>query len=321
MLNLDELVCAMLDYIDVAGLPSSFSADEIAAGLVMPTERQTIRCLSDINGALQEMFEGGPPHLSRRPFAVDVQAPAVVAIDVTEGSTAVTITGYLDWMAGCLVRITGATYDNELVIDINGEPALLQPFRGTDGQELPATVYCDAIALDSTLIEVLGDPEIPNVRKLCMAAGRESFLRADIDYWRDYGRADTTVQRVARSIGQPHTAWIESVLLEDEMAEMNAKRLRLCPLPDTTYTVRGDALYAPPAFTLSDLNNSLIIQLPNGWHESILLPMALQRFTASPWWKNADVKTEIARQYTAALKILQGTRPQNKRPGPMRPGM
>ena len=46
--------------------------------------------------------------------------------------------------------------------------------------------------------------------------------------------------------------------------------------------------------------------LPEGWEESVLLPLALRRFTAHPDFQPQSAKPEIERQATMARRILQG---------------
>ena len=46
--------------------------------------------------------------------------------------------------------------------------------------------------------------------------------------------------------------------------------------------------------------------LPEGWEESVLLPLALRRFTAHPDFQPQASKPEIERQAVLARRILQG---------------
>ena len=48
------------------------------------------------------------------------------------------------------------------------------------------------------------------------------------------------------------------------------------------------------------------ILLPEGWEESVLLPLALRRFTAHPDFQPQASKPEIERQAVLARRILQG---------------
>ncbi|MEI6350059.1 MAG: hypothetical protein WCP06_03015 [Verrucomicrobiota bacterium] len=58
--------------------------------------------------------------------------------------------------------------------------------------------------------------------------------------------------------------------------------------------------------------------VPTGWEESVVLPLALQRFTAHPSFLPASAKAEIARQAGVARRIVQGVE-LNRRPVQMVP--
>jgi len=47
-------------------------------------------------------------------------------------------------------------------------------------------------------------------------------------------------------------------------------------------------------------------KLPDGWEESVLLPLALRRFSTHPNFQPASAKPEIERQAAWALRILLG---------------
>jgi hypothetical protein len=51
-----------------------------------------------------------------------------------------------------------------------------------------------------------------------------------------------------------------------------------------------------------------VLPIPNGWAESILLPMALKRFSGSPAFRNDQALAEIDRQYKVALAALKDSR-------------
>ena len=53
-----------------------------------------------------------------------------------------------------------------------------------------------------------------------------------------------------------------------------------------------------------------MLPIPNGWAESILLPIALKRFSGSPAFKNDKAIVQINAQYKAALAALKDSRGQ-----------
>ncbi len=67
-----------------------------------------------------------------------------------------------------------------------------------------------------------------------------------------------------------------------------------------------------PVVTVADVglvasgNPGVTLLLPQGWEESVLLPLALRRLSAHPDFKPAAGKPEIKRQAVLALRILAG---------------
>ncbi len=65
-----------------------------------------------------------------------------------------------------------------------------------------------------------------------------------------------------------------------------------------------------PVVTAADVgavrDPGVMLLLPAGWEESVLLPLALRRFSTHPNFQPAGAKPEIARQATCALRILLG---------------
>ena len=65
-----------------------------------------------------------------------------------------------------------------------------------------------------------------------------------------------------------------------------------------------------PVVTAADVgavnDSGLTLLLPSGWEESVLLPLALRRFSTHPNFQPESSKPEIERQAALALRILLG---------------
>ena len=65
-----------------------------------------------------------------------------------------------------------------------------------------------------------------------------------------------------------------------------------------------------PVVTVADVgaasDPSVKFLLPEGWEESVLLPLALRRFTTHPNFQPAAAKPEIERQAVCAVRIIRG---------------
>lgn len=125
-----------------------------------------------ITKSSQTLFDKAPGSVSERQKGFALRAPTTVSLTVTQYSNTIAFTaGYASWMLGCTISIAGDGIFNEVVTSTS----LLRPFMGTSGT-FSATVWCDAIALDSTIKNVVGPVWVPNRAPLSMAIDREQFL-------------------------------------------------------------------------------------------------------------------------------------------------
>jgi len=69
-----------------------------------------------------------------------------------------------------------------------------------------------------------------------------------------------------------------------------------------------------PVVTVADIGTAsdpgVKFLLPEGWEESVLLPLALRRFTTHPNFQPEAAKPEIERQAALAVRIIQGMSPE-----------
>ena len=92
-------------------------------------------------------------------------------------------------------------------------------------------------------------------------------------------------------------------------------RLRVLPIPDGPYPLAYGARMNAPKITVGDVGAAsdpeVGFPIPGGWDESVLLPMALKRFSGHPAFGNGNpnAAAEIDRQYKAAQRIIRGAAP------------
>ena len=306
-LSCKTLAQTCLDFIDVKYLAQA-------------SDSQKLWIATAINGAVQEIWAAGPAHFKRRELTAIIHGPTTVHFATTMGSRVITgFDGWADWMVGCSVRVDGDVYDNEL----SDEGMLLQPYQGGTNGMVTAQVFGDAVTMDPEVSSILGCVRLADIRELVPSPSREAFNRAN--YWHegDYGEAILSVQVRRKWTGQPHTYWVDTVYLPAVVGDGDpapaqpsqpAIRLRVAPIPAQQFILKWDAEINPPTVTTDQLgDDSRIFQLPGHNDEVVLLPFVLQRFTACPWFKNAEAKVEIARQFTQAYSAVYGSRPQVKR--------
>ena len=271
--------------------------------------------LITINAALQEICAEGPSALTEKSVAEVLRPPASITVSVEQYSKAVTVTsGWVSWMQGCTVRIAGDTQDNRFLRqhDIGATTSLMSPYMGTTGI-VSATVYGDALPLPNYYLNILGPIELPD-RCLHLAADPAAFRHGSDFYRSGYVVEESYSTFQTKAVGTPVLALVDADY--DATRESLPYYLRVNPMPDRAYPITFRVKLTPLAFTMDDIESgdyetdpdSII---PQDWNESVLLPIALQRWQAHPSCVLGPTqREEIARQYTQAINFLQSLRPR-----------
>ena len=299
----------MLKYIGVRQLAPEAAGSQLES--VQPGDLDGVA--TAITGAMQEVFDAAPDEMREQRIGSVLYAPAGGTVSATQFSTAISnFTGYQSYMPGCTVRLAGDAQDNELV----SQTALERPYMGTTGN-VGITIYHDCLTLDPGVDHVSTPVELPNQAPLYAANDRLDFMRwvgvplitdeagnaMDFPFYHYY----------QRTVSRPR-AWFAEGWYDPAQTQY-VKRIRFGPMPDTNYPVAYRVALCPPRYSSEDIvapgddtcaDPGTVIPVSNAWVETILLPVALQRFTAHPAFKNESAKAEIARQYKQALAILTG---------------
>lgn len=273
---------------------------------------------SCINGAMQELWDAARAEIKTLPDGAKLRPPTTVTLSATEFSkTVASITPWADWMLGCTIRIDGDDQDNELV----SQTSIAVPFGGTTGT-VSATVFNDCIQLPSDYGAVIGDVLLQNVRPLLACNNREEYMRwAGAPTITDASGNSTAFAFYSfrKVVGIPMAYYVQGAF--DSNSPYTLRRMRLAPMPDgQNYEIFYNISKNPPFYSPTDIKDAqtdgevgdpgVTFPIPNGWVESLLLPLALQRFTAMPGFLNEAAKPEIQRQFQAAKLMLSNTRPQ-----------
>lgn len=255
-----------------------------------------------INGALQEMWDRAPVAVCFARLGIELRAPAAVALQVARESNAISaFPNYVSWMDGCTIRIDGDPCDNELV---DGR-TLLRPYMGPaleSGAAVGATVYADCACPGPEVIGIVdpigtcGSVHLP-------ALLTRATSRAEFESWWGAARKCT---------GLPEVCFVETRYFPAR--SRLGIRLRVHPMPTEAMLLTYGARLNAPAITAADIgainDPGSTFPIPGGWEESVLLPLALQRFSAHPNFAPDSAREEIERQAAVARKIMQGAAPQ-----------
>ncbi len=270
-------------------------------GLVPGNVEDVVAC---INGAMQEIWDLAPAAMRFRRIGTFLRAPVTVALEITQYSKTVAITGYEPWMERCSILIGGDTVANEIV----SETELAREVLGGTAASVSAVVYHDCVTPDADVCEILEPVEIPQTRRLTSAGSRQEFYTFDpaLPGGDDYGRIWSKLYGTARFPGQPWAYFVDR-----EEAKL---RLRVAPMPDGAYPLAYSARINAPKVTVADVGTpdpGVTLPILHGWDESVLLPMALKRFSAHPSFGtgNPVAPGEIDRQYQIAKRIINNAQP------------
>lgn len=276
--------------------------------------------LSALRGALEEMGTLGPLWQFRARRGARIHAPADVTVSVTAGQSSVTLGAGFTWAKGCSIKLPAEPWNE--IVDYNaqsGVATLLQSI-GASASNVTARLYADCIALPDEVLKVLGPVTIADSHTLTAISNLAQWQSVTYHLWRDddYGRQGVPVasSRRTEDSGAPRFYFVDTHFQQGYPAA--EKRLRLAPMPAQEMVLHYRARIAPGAFSIADIYDAnhpandpgVLIPLEDATAHALFLPIARQRFTASPFFRNDTVVPEIRRQYAAAYEIAKKMKPQ-----------
>jgi hypothetical protein len=230
----------------------------------------------------------------------------------------VTLAAGESWILGCSIKFTGEPW-NEIIAWNNATKVatLLNPFISAGSGS--GTVYCDSVAVDSDVLQVLEPVAIADGKPLVAVSNLNAIHSGQYQYWRDddyaRGRTLTTASRDTSILDHPNAYWIDSMW---RVSGAPAKRFRLAPMPAVAAVLNYRARIQPPVLVTADIYDEgdpdedpgTEIPFDDALARSVFQPIARQIFTGSPMFKSAEAKKEIAAGYEKAYAIAQRMNPQ-----------
>jgi hypothetical protein len=298
-----DLAYEALSYIAPSGSPAN------EATLTLASARQKARLAADLTAAMQEIYELAPA-IYRRTLAATLAAPQTIELTVTDGS--VDVTTVASFAEGATLLL--GERHNQIFTE-NGQARLLFPFLGNSGT-VAGTLYTDCVPLGNEVSQVLDQVYVAGGRRLAPAHSRGDFLSGPQSF-PDYGH-QISGGGAAPSVGQPHSYWVEDFLLTAGANHASRRRLRLLPLPATTLQVSYDVRLRAPSYAAADLGDdstdaTRVLVVANDYHESLVRPLFLQRWSGSPWFRDETARQRLEEDATRARARLAEYYPQPKR--------
>lgn len=311
MLTAQQMVFAMLGQIGEWSLTLNQYVDDSNGKAATGVQRAY---LNAINRGLSELFDKNPA-LFKREVGLTVPAPAGGTVSVTNQSTAVSATTLTGPFADHAISIAGQSEFNALRTE-GAASKLVFPYTGATGTQ-PATLYGNAVLLDSTWSKPLGPVWLSDIRILVPLAGKVEYLGYD-PYQRmdtDWGRCAMGIRRLPTKprIAQPEAYYADVHTLEAGTAQI---RLFLTPLPEKEYSLRFDAGIRPLPVVIGDVMNDPSapddtidpgrnFPVPDGKDETFLLPLVLYYWSQSEFFKNAALAKQFAIDRAAILPQIE----------------
>lgn len=261
--------------------------------------------LAAINAALQQISVLGPYSATKQGRAAYFRAPATVSVSaLTRGGTTCTITGAQSYMSGCEITLPGDTNKNR-IIKLVSTTATLQFPHLSDSTSGDASLKYDAAELPADTITVHEPVRVRGGNALRAASGRFDLSEnsgAELSYY---------IEVTTAPGGIPKLRMMLSAAPASEIVVEYQARVSLGVV--TTADVYTGGGYTDP---------NVIAPVPAGFAESILVPIALDLFFASPSITNFDIASLrnqdavklIRDQAAAARELLENMKPQGKKP-------
>lgn len=210
--------------------------------------------------------------------------------------------GFPDGIANDFIHADHADATNAVFQEIWLTPVAQEWKRST--VNLTATSGVASYSLSSTVQEVSGPVWFDNVA--ITPAGDEAAFAAPSTHF------DTSLTATAEC---PVWYHIDTVFSGNSATDAKTITIEFSPTPTwetpvdgvaITKTIRIKAILQPPGFTKCTLNSAAtVLPMPDGYVESLLLPLVLDRMASCPWFVDERLRKVLATDADKA-RVLHG---------------
>ena len=263
------------------------------------------RVLSDINAAVQHIYELGPDFWSVTEAGMQVRAPmSLSGLTLANGETTISGGSLAPWMHGCTVQLGGEGQQNEIRQTGSATYALAMPYQGGATSSGTGVVYHDALNLPGSVTDILPPILIPGKWELWPANSVRDLYEpsfASTDHGRRTARRGL-IWDTRRVIHTPDCYRVErNLTYQNEITT----RIRLNPLPDAAYVLRWRQRNA--AYRVTSLDDTVAHLVPHGYKETLLMPVARKLFSGGVHWALIEEggRREVEEGYGIAMQLLR----------------
>jgi hypothetical protein len=240
------------------------------------------------NAALAETYNALPAYFKELTEGFKLPAPQPITLTVTNGSNMLPSNVFTTDQIGRSVVLPGDPAWNQVL----APNQLLNPYLGASGT-VSGTLYGDAVfSTKYPFDRVIGNPTFANRTFGVLAAKQMIRVQQDINWllWQ-------------QSVGIPQCWW--PWMLGNSQGNTPLLVLRFAPAPDQDYSINIRMAYWSKRLTLADYSANSTIPVPDQFLESVLVPLALRAFMASPEWLSGPDDTRVIQRAEAALEFAR----------------
>jgi hypothetical protein len=238
------------------------------------------------NAALTQLYDALPSYFKQMTEGFSLPGPKPITLSVVHNSPELSSSVFTDEQIGRSIVLVGDPNWNQVI----ATDRLLNPYMGPTGTA-NGTLYGDAVYSQRyPLDRIVGNPTFANP-SLGFFTARE-LIRCNVPGW-----------PWAQQVGMPRSWWTQT--LGNSQGNEPLLVLRVSPAPDQEYVINVRSAYWSKRLLPQDYTDNTIIPVPDQFLESILIPLALQAFMASPAWNPGPDDNRVIERAQAALQMAK----------------
>lgn len=249
------------------------------------------------NSALTQVYDALPSRFKQQTQGFTLPGPvALPAVALVNGSKDLATDVFTEEQIGRSVVFSGDPNWNQVL----GPRELMNPYQGPTGTT-NGTLYGDALwSATYPFDRIVGNPAFANP-SLGFFTARE-MIPSSVPGWPWW-----------QQVGLPQMWWVQN--MGNSQGRYPYYVLKVSPAPDQNYVVNVRFAFWSKRLTPEDYAANADIPVPEQFLESVLVPVALRSFMASPAWKPSADDPRIELRAEQGLQIARTQYGQAGAPG------
>ncbi len=218
------------------------------------------------NTALAQTYNALPTYFKEITEGFLFPGPQPITLSVVQHSNVLSSSVFTDAQIGRSVVLQGDPAWNQVI----ATDRLINPYMGETGT-VSGTLYGDSVYSERYPFDrIIGNPTFAN-QSLGVLANKELVKANNAGQW-----------LWQQQVGLPQAWWTQ--MLGNSQGNEPLLVLRISPAPNQAYAMDVRMAYWAKRLTLDDYTNNTILPVPDQFIETVLIPLSLKAFMASPAW-------------------------------------